>query len=169
MISDVQHLCGELKAVSGLACSDAIDVGLLLVAVLALWWNARSAGRQAKAADFSSYLQLTARFSTAWRRYLDASVCAEKTPNDIDKAHRRRFEFTEVLNLLEGACHLYTTGNLQGATRAMICDYLKETIPLVHNNEYGISIIRASYSGPDTFLYIRKFARKHNIEGVLYQ
>lgn len=92
---------------------DWINSCLLLVAIATLVWTALSLRRQAQASDFSSYLQLTERYARAWRAFRDANQATKE------------FEFVEVLNLIEGTCHLYNSGAIHGATRDMIRNYLR--------------------------------------------
>lgn len=134
---------------------DAINAGLLLVAVATLFWSALSIRQQAQAADFSSYLQLTERYADAWRKFRDA-----------EKGPKKDFEFGELLNLLEGTCHLYNSGTIHGATREMIRDYLREVLPAVFEGEYARQEIQKTMSGPDTYFHIRRFAREVNVQGV---
>lgn len=137
---------------------DWINAGLLAVAVATLFWTALSLRRQAQASDFSSYLQLTERYANAWRKFRDA----EDGPN-------KDFEFGEVMNLIEGTCHLYNSGAIHGATRDMIRDYLREVLPAVFRDCYAKKRIEESFSGPDTYFHIRRFAQKNHIEGVPQQ
>jgi hypothetical protein len=135
----------------------------------ALLWNGWSSKRQAQASDFSSYLQLTDRFAVSWRRFIDAAENAGKNSGIEHLDFRKQFEFFEVLNLLEGACHLYIKGTLHGATRDMVSDYLREIIPRVHQDDYGKFIVENSYSGPDTFFYMRRFSKIYKIDSVPHQ
>lgn len=135
-----------------------INAGLLAVAIATLLWTALSIRRQAQASDFGSYLQLTERFANAWRRFRDA-----------EDDETRDFEFGEVLNLIEGTCHLYNSGTIHGATREMIRDYLREVLADVFNDKYAKERISNSFSGPDTYFHIRRFAYRESIEGVPQQ
>ena len=137
---------------------DWINACLLLVAIATLFWTALSLRRHAQASDFSSYLQLTEQYANAWRAFRDS-----------EQGPRRDFEFGEVLNLLEGTCHLYYSGAIHGATRDMIRDYLREVLPKVFRGEYARKQIEQSFSGPDTYFHIRRFARNNNIDGVPWQ
>ena len=76
------------------------------------------------------------------------------------------FEFGEILNLLEGTCHLYNQQTIHGATREMIRDYLREILPAVFQDKESKKRIAKSFSGQNTFCHIRRFASNYNIEGV---
>jgi hypothetical protein len=146
------------RVLDGMSYGDWINAGLLLIAIAALYWTALSARRQAQSSDFSTYFQLTERYSDAWRKFRDAREGSDKD-----------FEFGEVLNLLEGTCHLYCSGAIHGATRDMIRDYLREVLPSVFSDDDAKKRIAGSFSGPDTYFYIRRFARIHRLEGVPQQ
>lgn len=142
---------------AGMTPSDWVNTGLLAVGVATLIWTARSLSLQSRAHDFSGYLLLTERFSTAWRRFKDA------------REDERAYEFHEVLNLIEGACQLHNRGALHGTTRDMIGAYLKEVIDAIYKDEFAKGIMETSLSGPDTYFGIRRFARKQGIDGVPHQ
>jgi hypothetical protein len=48
----------------------------------------------------------------------------------------------------------------------MIRDYLREVLPAVFRDEYAKERIEQSFSGPDTYFHIRRFAQNDNIEGI---
>ena len=145
------------RFLAGMSIGDWITSALLLVAVATLVATALSQRRQAQALDVGTYLQLMDRYTNAWRRF-------RVEPN----GQQKDFEFVEVLNLMEGTCHLYNVGAIRGATRGMIRDYLRETLPVVFGEEYE-KTVATSFSGPDTYFQIRRFARTNNIEGVPQQ
>jgi len=137
---------------------DWINAGLLAVAIATLFSAALSLRRQAQASDFTSYLQLTERYANAWRKFRDAADEANKD-----------FEFSEVLNLIQGTCHLYYARAIHGATRDMICDYLKEVLRDLFQHDYARGRFKESLSGPDTYFHIRRFARENNIKEAPWQ
>jgi len=142
---------------SAMPLGDWVDAGILLVAICTLLFTAYSVRKQTQALVFQSYLDLTDRLSNAWRSYRDAN---EKNKD---------YEFIELLNLFESTCHLFNEKNFHGATREMICDYLKEVLPKIFEEEQIREKIQANFSGPDTFFQIRRFAKKHCLENVPYQ
>ena len=83
------------RFVVSLTTKDWIYIGVLVVNIIALGFTGWSVLRQAKATDLNGYFQFRDQFSTAWRRFRDAS------------AEDREYEFIEILGLLEAACHLY--------------------------------------------------------------
>ena len=129
-----------------------INTCLLVVAIAMLIWTGHSHRRQAQSADFSSYLQLTERYADAWRKFR----CA----NDDN----RDFEFGEVLNLIEGTCHLYKSRAIRGATREMIRDYLRDVLPKLFQNAYANERFTHGKISPDTYSYIYQFAEENRMD-----
>jgi hypothetical protein len=146
------------RLLDGMTSGDWINAGLLAAAIATLFWSALSLRRQAQASDFRSYLQLTERYADAWRKF-----------RDVEDGPVKDFEFGEILNLIEGTCQLYDAGAIRGATRDMIRDYLREVLPAVFRDEYARARIVRSFSGPDTYFHIRRFARRNSIKGVPHQ
>ncbi|MDW8369557.1 MAG: hypothetical protein RMK81_04730, partial [Geminicoccaceae bacterium] len=138
--------------------ADWIQMALLLTAVVALGFNARGYILQARANDVENYLRMKDQFAEAWRRYRDAS--------DEDG---KSFELIEILNLMETCCHLIETNAFRRASRVMLTDYLKETIPAVFDNSDAREVVQRHLFGPDTFFYIRRFARRHGLARVPQQ
>jgi hypothetical protein len=88
---------------------DWIQAGLLLIGIFALFWTARALREQTRARDFENYFSLVERLSNAWRRFRDAA------PED------KLFEFDEVMNVLEAACHLYNDKLVRGSAPCRRC------------------------------------------------
>ena len=128
-----------------------ITAGLLATAIATLFWTGLSHRRQAQSSDFGSYLQLTERYSDAWRKFR----CATDKNKD--------FEFGELLNLIEGTCHLYKSGAIQGATREMIRDYLRDVLTRLLQNDYAKERIAQGKMVPDTYSHMYQFAKEQDI------
>lgn len=128
-----------------------INAGLLVAAIATLFWTGLSHRRQAQSSDFGSYLQLTERYSDAWRRFRSA------------EDENRDFEFGELLNLIEGTCHLYKSDAIQGATREMIRDYLRDVLTRLFENDYARERIEQGKIGPDTYSHMYQFAKVQGI------
>lgn len=142
-----------------MSCGDLINVGLLVVnavvlAVLAgtLCLANRSYRCQARSLDYSSYLDLMTRFSTAWRRFRDAS------------GENKSYEFCELLSLIEISCLIWRCGTIGGDFKIMLRSKLKEYISKISANEYALGHLRENQSGPETFEEIRLFAKQHGID-----
>ena len=129
-----------------------INAGLLAAAIATLFWTGLSHRRQAQSSDFGSYLQLTERYSDAWRKFR----CA--TPENRD------YEFGEILNLIEATCHLYKSGAIRGATREMIRNYLRDVLTRLLQNDYAQEQIAQGTMNTDTYSHIYQFAQKQGIK-----
>lgn len=134
-----------------LTTGDWINIGLLGAAVWALWYSALSVRVQARAADFTSYLDMQSRYAEAWRRYRDA------------QEEHKDFEFIEVLNLIEAGCHLHNKKVVYGATREMLESYLKEIISGILKNDPAKKRMLDAVSENKTFEQVVVFGERHNI------
>ena len=130
---------------------ERINAGLLVAAIGTLFWTSLSHRRQAQNSDFGSYLQLTERYSDAWRKFR----CA--TPENRD------YEFREILNLIEATCHLYKSRAIRGATRKMIRNYLRDVLTGLLQNDYAQKQITQGTMNTDTYSHIYWFAQKQSI------
>lgn len=146
-----------------LSNGDRIDAAIFLVLILTLFYTARGVRLQAKASDFSSYLLLTERLSKAWRAYGDARACSSSSSEQAS-SQREDFEFLELMNVLEMACHLYNEKIPGCATMDMLRDHLQEVIPEIFKNPIARARIYEARSGRDTFGHIRRFVRNQKIE-----
>ena len=153
--------CTNLDQSLAMSCGDWIDVGMLsinvvvlLVLAVTLCFAALSYCRQARSSDYSSYLDLLTRFSTAWRRFRDIS----------EESEEKSYEFCELLSLMEISCLLWRCGTIKGAFKGMLRSKLKEYISKISANEYALRHLRENKSGPETFKEIQLFAKRHGIE-----
>ena len=137
---------------AGMSGGDWINSGILLAAAITLFFTACAFRLQARAMDFSSYLDLMTRFSDAWRRFRDAKEGSE-----------RDYEFRELLNLIEASCHLWRRSVFGRASNEMMKDYLKENISAIADDDYGKRHLREAVSGSGTFSEIKLFSRKHGL------
>lgn len=142
--------CQFLSGLSEMSVGDWINTLMLLVAMITLIFTSRSLRLQARATDGSSYLELMARFSDAWRRFRDAD-------------EHKDYEFRELLNLIEASCHLCRYGVLGRASKEMMEESLKENIKGIVENSYSRPHLKQAVSGPKTFSEMRRFSKKHNI------
>ena len=136
----------------GVSSGDWISSGILLTAAITLLFSARAFRLQARAMDFSSYLDLMTRYSDAWRRFGSAKTSGE-----------RDYEFRELLNLFEAGCHLWRHGILGRASEEMLEEYLRENIAAIIENDYGKSHLSRAISGPKTFSEMKLFAQANNL------
>jgi hypothetical protein len=107
----------------------------------------------ARALSFSSYLHLCEDFSQAFRRVKDCR-------NDEDW----KYEFGELLNLTENACHIYRSMIVLGSTRRLLRDYLVDLISGI--NDLGKTRRAAvnALTSDRTFTEIGTFAKRQNIK-----
>lgn len=140
----------------GLGIMDWVQVAALVVAAGSLLWTGRSLNLQSRAHDLASHLMLTERFSDAWRKFRAAE------PGDD-----RDYEFTEILNLIEGVCLLHNRGALHKSTREIMGDYLKEVIEHFHKNDYARERVKKTMSSETTYAEMRSFAEKRGIKWMI--
>lgn len=119
-------------------------VGVLTPSI-ALFLNAR-------ALSFSTYLRLCEDFSQAFRRVKECG-------NDEDW----KYEFGELLNLSENACHIYRSWIVWGSHRGMLGDYLIDVINGINQQGKTRRAVAAAITSDRTFAEITGFAKKHKI------
>jgi len=131
---------------------DYVFIGILVVNVCALGATLWSIRKQSKATDARNYFYIKEKIGAAWRRY------------SISEKNEEDFNFSEILSLLEGACHLYNKGIFYGATKEQIRDYMREVIPEICKNAEERLI--NSVSGPKTHSEMEKFAKTEDMKLV---
>lgn len=131
---------------------DYVFMGILVVNVCALGATLWSIHRQSKATDARNYFYIKEKIADAWRRY------------GISGKGEKDFNFSEILSLLEGACHLYNKRIFYGATKEQIRDYMREVMPEVCKDVEGRLI--NSVSGPETHSEMEKFAKAEDMKSV---
>jgi hypothetical protein len=136
---------------------DWINMGLLIIASVALFCTASALREQTRTRDFENYLSLKERFATLFRK-LNSSIDEEQ-----------KFDFVELMNLFEATCHLYNGKVICGTTRQMVREYLVEMLPVIFTDEAIQERVKECFSGPDTFFNIRRFARTESLRGVPQQ
>jgi hypothetical protein len=122
---------------------------LWLVSVLApsiaLYLNAR-------ALSLSTYVQFCDKFSDQFRRLKNCAT-------DDGWA----YEFGELLNLTENACHIYRSWIVWGTTRSLLKDYLVDVINGINNQPSARRAVVAGMTGDRTYNEISRFAKTHQI------
>ncbi|MCY3853395.1 MAG: hypothetical protein OXG03_07500 [Gammaproteobacteria bacterium] len=129
-----------------------INVGMLAVLIGTLVVAIRTFQLHTRSIDYSTYYDLVARFSRAWRHFLDA------------EESRKYYEFCELLNLIEGACHLHRYKIVGNASKEMLENYLEENIRAIVNYENFVQNLHRMKSGPETFCEMKHFAKRHDID-----
>jgi hypothetical protein len=118
----------------------------VLTPCIALFLNAR-------ALSFSSYLHLCEAFSQSFRRVKDCR-------DDEDW----KYEFGELLNLTENACHIYRSRIIWGSTRRVLRDYLVDLISGINQEGKTRRAAFNAITNDRTFAEIDDFAKKNNIK-----
>lgn len=132
---------------------DYIFTGILVVNVFALGATLWSIRRQSKATDAKNYFYIKEKIANAWKEYR------------ISKESEGNFNFSEILSLLEGVCHLYNKCIFYGATKEQIRDYMVEVIPEVCEN--AKEQLTNSISGPETHSEMEKFAKAEGLQSAV--
>ena len=136
---------------------DYVFISILIVNLGALCATIFSISRQSKAIDAKNYFDIKKNLADAWRKYL---ISKESESQEKEE----KFNFFEILSLLEGTCHLYNKRIFHGATKEQVRDYMNEVIPRICEDAKERLI--GSMSSPKTYSEIRKFAKSQNIKEV---
>ena len=151
----VDSYLGLDQCCAGMLIGDWVDIGIFGVLALTLCYTALSYRRQAWSLDYSSYLGLMTSFSDAWRRF---------RAFDKEDKEEKSYELFELLGLIEDSCLLWRCGVFKGAPKKMLHANLKEYVGEISRNEYVRHHIHEGVSGPETFIEIERFAKKHGIK-----
>jgi hypothetical protein len=130
-------------AVLALIVALASLAGSVLSIVVASWAISRSN----KNSSAATLVTLYEGFRQAWQRFLDAK--------EDDRA--RQYQLSELMNLAELACAIYSERSFVGVTRVLVQDYLQSALSLLSDNEDVRKRIPAMFNSPETFKYIRWF------------
>jgi len=144
------------RFLSEMHAPDWIQAGLLLIAIGALIYTARTLRESARGRDVENHLTFMEKLNSAWKAFGTAT-------NDDD----RYVEFTNLVNLFEASCHLFNKKVIIGTTREMIRDYLKDMLPVVFADEMSRAMIVRARTHADTYGNIRIFAKKNKLQSVL--
>ena len=136
---------------------DYVFICILIVNLGALCATIFSNRRQSKAIDAKNYFDIKKNLGDAWREYLISK-------ENESQENEERFNFFEILSLLEGTCHLYNKRIFHGATKEQVRDYMHEVIPKICKDAKEQLI--SSMSSPKTYSEIRKFAKAEKIKEV---
>ena len=126
-----------------------VALAVSAVALLAALYAIRRSNKNSSAATL---VTLYEGFRQAWQRFLDA-----KKANDDAGL---QYELSELLNLFELACGIYSEHSLVGVSRELAHAYIEESWVLLENNDDAKKRIRRMLTDPKTFKYIRKFLGK---------
>jgi hypothetical protein len=129
-----------------------VSLVALIVSVVALLVALYAIRRSNKNSSAAALVTLYEGFRQAWRRFLDA-----KKANDDAGL---QYELSELLNLFELACGIYSERSLVGVSRELAHAYIEDSWVLLENSEDARERIRRMLTDRQTFKYIRKFLGK---------
>jgi hypothetical protein len=132
----------EASAVAAAAAALAAFVSLGVA------WNAKRI--QGKAADFSNCLEVVGQLRAAQDRVFTAR-------NDDE---RYRFEFVELLNLLEALALLYNDGKIAASTKKFTGKFLDQVVAWIRVDESMKRLMDSSMTGDDTYGELKKFENR---------
>jgi hypothetical protein len=136
------------------AFASALSAAASLVGV---WYNRRTAIRQADATDFNNCVGTVRQLAGAQRLVRDAP-----------EVHRE-FEFRELLNLMEALALLINDQKVPPSTLRTIDSFLEEAWAHLQADSQMIKLMEDSLTGENTYVELRKFAkpRKRKIEALI--
>jgi len=116
--------------------------------LLAAWKTLRM---QDKSTDFSNCLEIIRQISEAQRRVISAESGSEKC----------RFEFIELLNLLESIAFLHNRGQMRGSTKLLVAKFLQEALAWFRTNPDLLRLIEEAATSKDTFRELNEFEQQY--------
>jgi hypothetical protein len=118
---------------------------------LVVAWNARQI--QGRSADFANCVEVVQQLGVAMRRVRDAP----------EKYYR--FEFTELLNLLEALALLCNESKIAPATKKITCKFLEESLGWIRGDDSMKQLMKDSVTGAETYAELQAFEerRRHEI------
>lgn len=132
------------------AVASAIATVAAAVAAAGSWFAAwRTARIQGKSTDFSNCVEVLRQLGDAVRRVRDAADDG-----------LRKFEFIELLNLLEMLALLFNHHKIAPATKQFTGKYLEESLAWIRVDPDMARLMRESTTGDDTFRELKKFENR---------
>jgi hypothetical protein len=121
------------------------------IASLAVAWHAKRI--QGRSADFANALEVVGQLRDAMRRVHDASDDA-----------KQKFEFIELLNLLEALALLHNDGRIAASTKKFTGKFLVQAIAGMRASDAMTRLKHESRTGDDTFHELERFEKRHAAE-----
>jgi hypothetical protein len=118
------------------------------LASLGVAWHAKRI--QGNSADFANCLEVVRQLREAMRRVHDAREDADK-----------KFEFIELLNLLEALALLYNDGRIAASTKKFTGKFLEQVVAGIRASEPMTELKREAVTGEDTFRELKDFEERH--------
>jgi NADH dehydrogenase/NADH:ubiquinone oxidoreductase subunit G len=113
---------------------------------LVVAWQARRI--QGRAADFSNCLEAARELRDAMRRVHDAPDAAKV-----------KFEFTELLNLLEALALLYNDGKIAASTKKFTGNFLDEVLAWIRADASMKQRMQETETSPTTYQELKLFEK----------
>jgi hypothetical protein len=151
--TQVKDLGIALRPPTGMQTADIIQIGLLIVAILAFCAAAYTFREAKNGRDLENYLTIVEKLDAYWDRLNQAAP-----QNQYD-------EFLKVVNFLESICHCYNKKLFNRATGEMLKQYLSEMIPPLYAPGTAVWMKQAVTSA-QTFSEIKRFAKRYDLPSV---
>jgi hypothetical protein len=124
-------------------CSAAAAIASLLVA-----WNAKRI--QGRSADFANCTDVVEQLGSAMRRVRDATEAED----------HHKFEFIELLNLLEALALLYNEGKIAPSTKKITGKFLEEALAWIRCDDSMKQLMADSVTSDDTYAELKEFQER---------
>ncbi len=133
------------------AAISAIVAAFTAVLTLGIAWaNFSTARTDAKSSDFENCLDVVTKLAEAQRLVRDA-----------DNEEAKRFEFRELLNLMEALALLENHKKIAPSTRKFTKHFLIEGWAFLRTSKVTRELLSNSVTGAETFIELTKFAEEH--------
>jgi len=126
------------------ACASAVAAAISLLVA----WHAKRI--QGNSADFANCLEVVSQLRDAMRRVHDAT-----------EDPKRRFEFVELLNILEALALLHNDGKIAASTKKFTGQFLDEALAGIRASEPMTKLMSEAITGDDTFRELQRFEERH--------
>jgi hypothetical protein len=117
---------------------------------LAVAWHAKRI--QGRSADFANCTEVVEQLGNAMRRVRDASE------------DHYKFEFVELLNLLEALALLYNEGKIAPSTKKITCKFLEESLAWIRGDDGMKRLMTDSVTGDETYAELQEFEERRRRE-----
>ncbi len=141
----------QWSAVAAVGSAAAALLSLAVACVsLGVAWNGRQI--QGRSADFANCAEVVEQLSNAMRRVRDA-------PEE-----HSRFEFIELLNLLEAFALLYNENKIAPVTKKITCKFLEESMAWIRGNDSMKQLMTDSVTSNNTYAELQVFEKRRQRE-----
>ncbi|HUN42792.1 MAG TPA: hypothetical protein VMU81_21070 [Acetobacteraceae bacterium] len=117
---------------------------------LVVAWHAKRI--QGRSADFANCVDVIERLGCAMRRVRDATE------------EHYRFEFIELLNLLEALAMLHNDGKIAPSTKRITRKFLDECLAWIRSDEGMKQLMADSVTGDETYMELKAFEQRRHRE-----